>query len=79
MQEQQLQKEIMKTTKPVTLKMFSTTSVYSFIKKKGHGMRLNLTGKPIANSQLPNSMQCTPTYCNLESGSHIMSLRLRNA
>ena len=45
-QAQQLQKGIIKTTKPITLPPFSTTAVKGHTKLKGHGMRLNLIAEP---------------------------------
>ena len=77
-QSQQLQKGIVKTTKPVTLQPFSPTSVYCFTKIKGHGMRLNLIAVPISDSQLCNSIQCIPTCCILEPGSSGITIGLRN-
>ena len=67
-QAQQLQKSTVKTTKPITLPPFSTTVLKGHTKLKGHGMRLNLIAEPSEINQLPSSVQCTPTYCNLEPG-----------
>ena len=77
-QAQQLQKSTVKTTKPITLPPFSTTVVKGHTKLKGHGMRLNLIAEPSEINQLPPSVQCTPTYCNLEPGSNRVTVGLRN-
>ena len=45
-QAQQIQKSIVKTTKPITLPPFSTTVVKGHTNLKGHGMRLNLIAEP---------------------------------
>ena len=58
---------------------FFSTSVHGFTKIKGHGMRLSLISKPIADSQLASSIQCTSTYCNLEPSSSRITVGLRNA
>ena len=78
MQAQQIQKNTFKTTKPITLPPFSTTTVWGHTKLKGHGMKLNLIAEPSENNQLPPSIQCTPTYCNLEPGSNQVTVGLRN-
>ena len=77
-QAQQLQKSTVKTTKPMTLPPFSTMVVKGHNKLKGHGMRLNLIAEPSEINQLPPSVQCTPTYCNLEPGSNRVTVGLRN-
>ena len=41
-------------------------------------MKLNLIAEPSENNQLPPSVQCTPTYCNLEPGSNRVTVGLRN-
>ena len=41
-------------------------------------MRLNLIAEPSEINHLPPSVQCTPTYCNLESGSNWVTVSLRN-
>ena len=48
------------------------------LKLKGHGLKLNLITEPSENNQLPSSVQCTPTYCNLEPGSNRVTVGLRN-
>ena len=68
----------MKTTKPITLPPFPTTVVKGHTKLKGHGMRLNLIAEPSESNCLPLSIQCTPTYCNLEPGSNRVTIGLRN-
>ena len=78
MQAQQLQKSTVKTTKPITLPPFSTTVVKEHTKLKGHGMRFNLIAEPSEMNQLPPSVECTPTYCNLEPGSNKVTVGLRN-
>ena len=77
-QAQQIQKHTVKTTKPITLPPFSTTIVHGHTKLKGHGLKLNLIAEPSENNQLPSSVQCTPTYCNLEPGSNRVTVGLRN-
>ena len=77
-QAQQFQKQIVKTTKPITLPPFSTTVVHGHTKLKSHGVRLNLIAEPFRDSQLPSNIQCTPTYCNLEPGSNRVTVGLRN-
>ena len=41
-------------------------------------MKLNLIAEPSENNQLPPSVQCTPTYCNLEPGSNRVTVGLGN-
>ena len=77
-QAQQIHKNMVKATKPITLPPFSTTIVWGHTKLKGHGMKLNLIAEPSENNQLPPSVQCTPTYCNLEPGSNRVTAGLRN-
>ena len=77
-QAQQIQKQTVKTTKPITLPPFSTTVVHGHTKLKGHGLKLNLIAEPAKNSQLPANIQCTPTYCTLEPGSNRVTVGLRN-
>ena len=77
-QTQQAQKNTVKTTKPITMPPFSTTLIRGHTKLKGHGMRFNLITEPSENNQLPPSVQCTPTYCNLEPGSNRVTVGLRN-
>ena len=75
---QQLQKSTVKTTKPITLPPFSTTVVMEHTKLKGQGMRLNLIAEPPEINPLSPSVQCIPTYCNLEPGSNRVTVGLRN-
>ena len=75
---QHLQKQSVKTTKPITLPPFSTTIVHGHTKLKSHEIKLNLTAEPFKDSQLPSSIQCTPTHCNLEPGSNRVTVGLRN-
>ena len=77
-QAQQIQKQTVKTTKPITLPPFSTTVVHGHTKLKGHGLKLNLIAEPFKGSQLPPNIQCTPTYCTLEPGSNRVTVGLRN-
>ena len=77
-QAQQIQKHMVKSTKPITLPPFSTTIVWGHTKLKGHGLKLNLLAEPSENNQLPSSVQCTPTYCNLEPGSNRVTVGHRN-
>ena len=71
-------KRSIKTTKPVTLPPFSTTIVKGNTKFRSHGMRLNLIAESSNGTQLPSGVQCTPTYCTMESGSSRVSVGLRN-
>ena len=57
---------------------FSTTMVHEHTKLKSHGVKLNLIAEPFKDSQLPSSVQCTPTYCNLEPGFNRVTVGLRN-
>ena len=41
-------------------------------------MRLNLIAEPSDCTQLPPSVQCTPTYCTLEPGSNRVSVGVKN-
>ena len=77
-QTQQLQKNAVKITKPITLPFFSTTVVKGNTKLNGHGMRLNLIAESSEINQLPHSVQCTQTYCNLEPSSNQVTIGLRN-
>ena len=77
-QAQQIQKHMVKTTKPITLPPFSTTIVWGHTKLKGHGLKLNLIAEPSENNQLPYSVQCTPTYCNSEQDPSRVTVGLRN-
>ena len=45
-QVQQIQKQTVQTTKPITLPPFSTTIFHGHIKLKSHGVKLNLTMYP---------------------------------
>ena len=78
MQAQQFQKQTVKTTKPITLPPFSTTIVHGHTKLKSHVVKLNLIAGPFKDSQLPSSIQCTSTYCNLEPGYNRVTVGLRN-
>ena len=40
-------------------------------------MRLNLIAEPSNCTQLPASVQCTPTYCTLEPGSNRVAVGLK--
>ena len=55
-QAQQIQKQTVKTTKPITLPPFSTTVVHGHTKLKGHGLKLNLIAEPFKDSQLPSNI-----------------------
>ena len=61
-QAQQVQKPTVKTTKPITLPLFSTTVVHGHTKLKGHGMKLNLIAEPFKKQ--PATIQHT-MYSNL--------------
>ena len=71
-------KFLVRTTKPVTLPPFSTTTIRGSTKLRIHGMRLNLIAKPSNCTQLPASVQCIPTYCTLEPGSNRVAVGLKN-
>ena len=77
-QAQQIQKQTVKTAKPITLPTFSTTIVHGNTKLKDHGLELNLIAEPFKDSQLPSNIQCTPTSCTLEPGSNRVAVGLRN-
>ena len=71
-------KFLIRTTKSVTLPPFSTTTIRGCTKLRSHGMRLNLIAEPSNCTQLPASVQCTPTYCTLEPGSNRVSVGIKN-
>ena len=71
-------KFLIRTTKSVTLSPFSTTTIRGCTKLRSHGMRLNLIAEPSNCTQLPASVQCTPTYCTLEPGSNRVSVGVKN-
>ena len=71
-------KYLVRTTKPMTLPPFSTTIIRGSTKLRSHGMRLNLIAEPSYCTQLPASVQCTPTYCILEPGSDRVAVGLKN-
>ena len=71
-------KFLVRTTKPVTLPPFSTTTIRGSTKLRSHGMRLNLTAESSDCTQLPASVQCIPTYCILEPGSNRVAVGLKN-
>ena len=71
-------KFLVRTTKPVTLPPFSTTTIRGSTKLRSHGMRLNLIAEPSNCTQLPTSVQCTPTYCTLEPGSNRVAVGIKN-
>ena len=71
-------KFLIRTTKSVTLPPFSTTTIRGSTKLRSHGMRLNLIAEPSNCTQLPASVQCTPTYCTLEPGSNKVSVGIKN-
>ena len=71
-------KFLVRTTKPVTLPPFSTTTIRGNTKLRSHGMRLNLIAEPSNCTQLPTSVQCTPTYCTLERGSNRVAVGIKN-
>ena len=47
-------------------------------KLRSHGMWLNLIAESSNSTQLPASVQCTPTYCTLEPDSNWVAAGLRN-
>ena len=71
-------KYLIRTTKPITLPPFSTTTTKGNTKLRSHGMRLNLIAEPSDCTQLPASMQCAPIYCILEPGSNRVAVGLKN-
>ena len=70
-------KYLVRTTKPITLPPFSTTTIKGSTKLRSHGVRLNLVAEPSDCTQLPASMQCAPTYCILEPGSNRLAVGLK--
>ena len=77
-QAQPISKYFVKTTKPVTLPPFSTSTIRGSTQLMSHCMRLNLIAEPSDSTQLPPSVQCAPTYCILEPGSNRVAVGLRN-
>ena len=71
-------KYLVRTTKPMTLPTFSTTTIRGSTKLRSHGMRLNLIAEPSNCTQLPATVQCTPAYCILEPGSNRVAVGLKN-
>ena len=71
-------KYLIRTTKPITLPPYSTTTIKGSTKLRSHGMRLTLVAEPSDCTQLPASMQCAPTYCILEPGSNRVAVGLKN-
>ena len=71
-------KFLIRTTKLITLPPFSTTTTRGSTKLRSHGMRLNLIAEPSDCTQLPASVQCTPTYCTLEPGPNRVSVGVKN-
>ena len=71
-------KFLVRTTKPVTLPPFSTTTVRGSTKLRSHGMQLNLIAEPSNCTQLPTSVQCTLSYCTLEPGSNRVAVGIKN-
>ena len=71
-------KYLIRTTKPITLPPFSTTTIKGSTKLRSHGMRLNLVAELSDCTQLPPSVQCAPTYCKLEPGSNKVAVGLKN-
>ena len=69
-QAQPSKKGFIKTTKPVTLPPFSTTTIKGSTKLRSHGMRLNLIAASSTSTHIPPSVHCAPTYCTLEPGSN---------
>ena len=59
-QTQPFQKYFIKTTKPVTLPPFSTTTIKGSTKLRSHGMRLNLIAEPSESTQLPSVCNVPP-------------------
>ena len=71
-------KYLIRTTKPMTLPPFSTTTIRGSTKLRSHGMWLNLIDEPSNCTQLLASVQCTPTYCTLQPGSNRVAVGLKN-
>ena len=57
---------------------FSTTIVWGHTKLKDNIVKFNLIAEPFEDNQLPSSVQCTATYCNLEPGSNKVTVGHRN-
>ena len=70
-------KGFIKTTKPVTMPLFSTGIIKGSTKLRSHGMRLNLIAESSTSTHLPPSVQCAPTYCTLEPGSNRVAVGLK--
>ena len=70
-------KYLIRTTKPITLPPFSTTTIKGSTKLRSYGMRLNLVEEPSDCTQLPASVQCACTYCILEPGSNRVAVGLK--
>ena len=71
-------KFLFRTTKPLTLPPFSSTTIRGSTKLRSHGMRLNLIAEPSDCTQLPASVQYIPAYCILEPGSNRVEVGLKN-
>ena len=71
-------KYLIRTTKPMTLPPFSPTTIRGSTKLRSHEMRLNLIAESSNCTQLPASVQCTPTCCTLEPGSNRVAVGLKN-
>ena len=71
-------KFLVRATKSVTRSPFSTTTIKGNTKLRSHGMRFNLIADPSSGTQLPTSVQCTPTYCTLEPGSNRVAVSIKN-
>ena len=69
-------KYLVRTTKPITLPPFSTTTIKGSTKLRSHGIRHNLVAEPSDCTQLPASVP--HTYCILEPGSNRVAVGLKN-
>ena len=57
---------------------FSTSTIRGSTNLRSHGLRLNLIAEPLDSTQLPPSVQCSPSYCILEPGSNRVAVGIRN-
>ena len=70
-------KYLVRTTIPIILPPFSTTTIKGSTKLRRDGMRLNLVAEPSDCTPLPSSVQCAPTYCILQPGSNRVAVGLK--
>ena len=71
-------KYLARTTKPITLPPFPTTKIKGSTKLRIQGMMLNQVAEPSECTQLPFSVQYSPTYYILEPGFNRVAVGLKN-